>query len=225
MNLDLSCYKTILFDCDGVILNSNKVKTKAFLDLAQPWGADAQDLLVQYHVNNGGISRHKKVKYLLETILPSLSIDISPSIYDSLYESLVQKYADLVYNGLLSCEVSPALHDLRQQTSHARWSVVSGGAQIELNKLFLARGISRFFDAGIFGSPDDKKLILSREFSNQNFVSPALFIGDSRYDYVSASSVNVDFLFLTDWTEFHGWQSFVEEYQIQFCSDLTSLVN
>ena len=61
----LSSYKTIIFDCDGVILNSNKVKTQAFFDLAKPWGIQAQNMLTDHHVNNGGISRHKKIAHLL----------------------------------------------------------------------------------------------------------------------------------------------------------------
>ena len=47
---------------------------------------------------------------------------------------------------------------------------------------------------------------LKREFESGNFF-PALFIGDSKYDYVSASSMDIDFLFLSLWTEFHEWES------------------
>ena len=224
MNLDPSLYRSILFDCDGVILNSNKVKTQAFFDLAQPWGIEAQNLLVQYHVDNGGISRHKKINYLLDTILPSLSCNLPLADYSALYNSLLTKYADLVYEGLLSCQVSPALQSLRQITSHVRWSVVSGGDQVELKKLFSERGLSSYFDAGIFGSPDNKESILKREFANGNFALPALFIGDSKYDFVSASSMNIDFLFLSDWTEFREWKAFIAKHRIRHCLNLSSLI-
>ncbi len=220
----LDSYKSIIFDCDGVILNSNKVKTQAFYDLAAPWGIEAQNLLTKYHVNNGGISRHKKVAYFLSSILPSLSINIDCADYESLYNELVSLYADLVYEGLCLCDVSPALGQLRDFTHRSRWSVVSGGDQIELNKLFASRNLAQYFDAGIFGSPDDKKLILEREFSNGNFIKPSLFIGDSKYDYVSASSINIDFLFLSSWSEFSGWESFVTKFKINHLPSLSSLV-
>lgn len=220
----LDSYKTIIFDCDGVILNSNKVKTQAFFDLAEPWGVEAQNLLTKYHVNNGGISRYKKIAYLLSSILPRLSINIDSNDYESLYNELVSLYADLVYRGLCLCDVSPALGQLRDLTHGSRWSVVSGGDQIELNKLFQSRDLTRYFDAGIFGSPDDKKFILGREFANGNFAEPSLFIGDSKYDYVSASSMNIDFLFLSSWTEFNDWQAFVSKHEIAAMPSLLSLL-
>ena len=221
----LTSYKTIIFDCDGVILNSNKVKTQAFYDLAKPWGLEAQKLLKDYHVNNGGISRHKKISYLLSTILPSLSINISSEESQFLYANLLEQYADFVYQGLSSCEVSPALKLLREHTPHSQWSVVSGGDQAELNRLFKERNLSFYFDSGIFGSPDDKQLILNREFKNKNFKNPSLFIGDSKYDYVSAASANIDFLFLSSWTEFKDWEAFISEHQISFLPSLSSLVD
>lgn len=220
----LSSYKTIIFDCDGVILNSNKVKTQAFFDLAKPWGIQAQNMLTEHHVNNGGISRHKKIAYLLSTILPSLSINISSDDFECIHNDLVSQYSDLVYKGLCSCEVSTALEDLRKHTLDSKWSIVSGGDQVELNKLFKERNLSSYFNAGIFGSPDDKQLILKREFESGNFSFPALFIGDSKYDYVSASSMDIDFLFLSLWTEFHDWESFVSEHRISFLPSLSALL-
>lgn len=39
----------IVFDCDGVILESVDAKTKAFAQVAEPLGAEARDRLVLYH--------------------------------------------------------------------------------------------------------------------------------------------------------------------------------
>ena len=56
-------YSHLFFDCDGVILNSNKVKTNAFYKIAVKHGEDSAKKLVNYHINNGGISRYKKIKF------------------------------------------------------------------------------------------------------------------------------------------------------------------
>mgnify|MGYP002280379498 CR=1 FL=1 len=53
---DLSGYNTLVFDCDGVILNSNSIKTEAFYQTALPHGEDAAQVLRDYHLCNGGIS-------------------------------------------------------------------------------------------------------------------------------------------------------------------------
>ena len=50
---------TSFFDCDGVILNSNKVKTNAFYKIALEYGDESAKKLVNYHIKNGGISRYK----------------------------------------------------------------------------------------------------------------------------------------------------------------------
>ena len=65
MNIDITNYKTIVFDCDGVILNSNKIKIDVFYDVAINFGASASQAqaLVDYHVKFGGVSRYRKFDY------------------------------------------------------------------------------------------------------------------------------------------------------------------
>ena len=51
----------IVFDCDGVILESVDAKTKAFGQVAEPLGAEARDRLLLYHTLHGGVSRREKL--------------------------------------------------------------------------------------------------------------------------------------------------------------------
>ncbi|MDZ4213044.1 MAG: HAD family hydrolase, partial [Methylotenera sp.] len=73
MKLDITKYKTIVFDCDGVVLDSNLVKTEAYFRTAKNLGAtDSQaQALVDYHIRLGGISRYHKFDYYLREILQS----------------------------------------------------------------------------------------------------------------------------------------------------------
>ena len=59
----LSKYKNLFFDCDGLILNSNKIKTQAFKEVVSQYGEKASNELQNYHIKNGGISRYKKFNY------------------------------------------------------------------------------------------------------------------------------------------------------------------
>ena len=204
--MNLGKYQTLVFDCDGVILDSNKLKTDAFYKAALPYGEAAAEALVLYHRSNGGISRYTKFSVFLDRILPRFTAEvprIKDSEYDEAIESLLTVYAKSVVEGLRKCNVAEGLNRLRYQTSYARWLVVSGGEQKELRQIFRERGIDDLFDGGIFGSPDTKDTILSRECLTHNVVHPALFLGDSYYDYKASQGAGLDFVFLSGWSE---WQ-------------------
>ncbi|MFW8567313.1 HAD family hydrolase [Orrella sp. 11846] len=197
-------YTTLVFDCDGVVLDSNKVKTDAFYQAALPYGQAAAQAMVEYHVANGGVSRYKKFAYFLEQIAP-VHAEQFPDL-----EALLQAYAGYVREGLSSCEVAPGLEALREQTPSARWLIVSGGDQTELRDVFAQRGIAEWFDGGIFGSPDTKDEILARELASGTIQQPALFLGDSKYDYQAANAVGLDFVFLSGWSEVADWGTWTE---------------
>jgi len=206
--MKLSGYKTLVFDCDGVVLDSNRVKTEAFRAAALPWGEAAAEALVDYHVANGGISRYAKFSHFLHHILPDYAPDAVPGRDGPDLEALLSAYADSVRSGLMTCAVANGLDELREATADARWLIVSGGDQTELRDIFAARGLDAYFDGGIFGSPDTKDTILARELASGNIIRPALFLGDSRYDYEVAARANFDFIFVYIWTDMINWQSF-----------------
>lgn len=210
-------YETLIFDCDGVLLNSNKVKTKAFYDTALPFGEDAAKAMVEYHVNRGGISRYKKFEWFLEQYGSRLS--------DKKLDDLLTVYANCVLDGLMSCDVVAGLTDLKQVTGSANWLIVSGGDQQELRTVFARRKLDHLFDGGIFGSPDSKDEILARELNNANIRNKAVFIGDSEYDYRAATNANLDFIFVTAWTEFEGWESFFSDRNIPILASVTDLIH
>lgn len=220
MNLPLSDYKTFIFDCDGVLLNSNLVKTKAFYQAALPYGEAAAQNLLEYHVANGGVSRYKKFNYFLEHIVPS---HISGAV-DSDLDSLLSSYATLVKEGLLNCEIAVGLEELRHQTRQSRWLVVSGGDQKELRSIFTQRNLTSFFDGGIFGSPDTKDHILDRELNNENIQFPALFLGDSKYDYQAAHQAGTDFIFISGWSEVSAHREWCQENGLYSVNSISSLL-
>jgi len=211
-------YITLVFDCDGVVLDSNKVKTEAFYQATLPYGEAAAQAMVDYHVANGGVSRYKKFAHFLDQIAPNYTEQHGPNL-----EALLQAYAGYVREGLLSCEVAPGLEALRNQTPNARWLIVSGGDQAELRDVFAQRGIAEWFDGGIFGSPDNKDEILARELASGKIQQPALFLGDSKYDYQAASAAGLDFVFLSGWSEVERWEEWVNQQKIKSVASLSEL--
>lgn len=134
MNFLLLEYSTIVFDCDGVVLDSNRIKTEAFRIAALPWGTDAAEALVVHHVANGGISRHRKFAYFLDIILPQHSPSAIPGVDGPGLDELLASYAQAVRGGLMTCPIAEGIEDLRAQTPDATWCIVSGGDQAELRE-------------------------------------------------------------------------------------------
>ena len=141
----LSYYKTCIFDCDGVLLNSNLIKTEAFSICAKPFGVTAVEALTNYNKINGGVSRYKKLKWFFEDYLGKKS--------EVLYQEALKKFGNFVHQELLTCEITPELLKLRDTFSENNWSVVSGGDEKEIRVIFNKRKIDRIFNGGIFGSP------------------------------------------------------------------------
>lgn len=218
MSLDLKQYKALVFDCDGVVLDSNQLKTEAYYRVAVGFGADhAQaQALVDYHVRLGGISRFIKFRYFLDEIMHQ-------PVTDEAMAGLLERFAEEIHRGLLTCEMDPGLMELRALTNNARWMLVSGGDQTELRTLFAERGIDGLFDAGIFGSPDNKDVILAREAENGNLAKPAIFFGDSRYDHEASKRAGLDFVFVSHWTELQNWQAYCKDHQIMVIERLNDV--
>ena len=211
-------YQTYVFDCDGVILDSNPLKTEAFRKVGLPYGEDAAQQLVEHHVTNGGISRFAKFRHFLDHIVPAGRS--GPS-----FDELLANYTSAVREALTTCPLAPGLEQLRERTKGSRWLIVSGGSQEELRDVFAARGIANWFDGGIFGSPDNKDQILSREMACGNIAGRTLFIGDSTYDYQAATNAGLDFVFASYWTEVVDWQGFTQSKNIQVISDISEISN
>lgn len=214
MNKPIQEYQTLVFDCDGVVLNSNKIKTQAFYEATKHFGHEPAQALVEYHVANGGISRYAKIHYFITQILKQ---EFDPT----LNEDLLQRFAQAVKDGLMSCEVAEGLDQLKAQTPNANWLIVSGGDQQELRDVFAARDLAKYFEGGIFGSPDTKDTILARELENGNISRSALFLGDSKYDYQAAKTAELDFVFLTQWTEVKDHQAWSSKLSIASYLNLT----
>lgn len=220
MKLQVTDYASLVFDCDGVILNSNRVKTDAFYQAALPYGEAAAQAMVDYHVANGGVSRYLKFAHFLEQLVPEYAAGRSGPNLDELLEH----YANAVLEGLLSCEVAPGLEQLRKRIPNTRWLIVSGGDQTELRHVFAQRGLTELFDGGIYGSPDTKDEILAHKLQNNTIQTPALFLGDSKYDHQAATAAGLDFLFLSDWSEVNDWKAWTNKQSLKVVKSLAALL-
>lgn len=212
--MKISYFKTLLFDCDGVILNSNKIKTDGFFDFGIKFGLKEAKSLVNYHVSNGGVSRYEKIKYFYKKIL-------NKDISDEDLDSETKRFSNIILEKLYNAEMTKGLNELKKITNESLWFVVSGSDQNELRNIFDKKNISEFFENGIFGSPNNKETII-KSLLNQNLLkSPIVYIGDSKYDFNVSKKFGFEFIYLQKWSE---WNIENEKNSFFIFDDIESLI-
>jgi HAD superfamily hydrolase (TIGR01549 family) len=215
---NINQYSTLVFDCDGVILNSNFQKIEAYRNAAIIFGAETHEAeaLVKYHIELTGISRNIKFHYFLETIMGRKATEDDMNF-------LIKSLNNEVISLLKNCEITSGLEELKKQTQGKTWMIASGGDQEELRFLFSDKKIDHLFDGGIFGSPKSKHEIIESHISGDTF-HPALFLGDSLYDIETAKKYNLDFIFVSDWTDLENWESICKSYNVESIKTVSDLV-
>jgi phosphoglycolate phosphatase-like HAD superfamily hydrolase len=215
--IELNKYNTIIFDCDGVILNSNFQKIEAYRNTALAYGASKlqAEELVAHHVELTGISRYVKFKYFLKEIM-------SEEITDYSMKKLVDTLNEEVINLLKDCEIASGIEKLKSQTKKSIWMVASGGDQEELRFLFKEKNITSYFEGGIYGSPSSKHQIVEEKLKSNSFL-PALFLGDSLYDIETAQKFNLDFVFVYGWTDLKDWKNICQEKNLTYVEKIHDL--
>lgn len=219
MKIDIQSYKTIVFDCDGVVLNSNKTKVNAYYAVAKRMGGtdEQAQALVDHHVEKGSFPRNGKIEYYLNHI-------VKQAVTPELMQQYMEAFDEILDKTLMECEQASGLFALKDASSQARWMLLSGGDQAELRRIFPRRNLAHLYEAGIFGGPDQKEHVLAREIANGNIVFPALFVGDSKYDHQAATGAGLDFVFLSDWTELKDWQSYCAQHHVTVLGHLSELI-
>ena len=199
----MSKLRAIVFDFDGVILDSANVKTEAFVELYAHHGAEVTARVREHHLANLGISRFKKFEWIATHILGApLTAEHS--------RELGEQFSALALSRVLSAPfICGAQDSLAQLASKYPLFVASGTPQEELDTIVDRRGLRPYFRE-IHGTPREKPEIL-RDIMQRFGLSTSelLFIGDGMSDYKAASAVGVEFLALDTadlhdaWTQLH----------------------
>ena len=203
----LSDYDKIIFDCDGVLLDSNSLKTNAFREAVISYGEAAAQRLVDYHIHHGGISRYENFRWFFseEINLPDAEVAT---------KSAITKFSYSVKSSLPKCQVADGLEFLKSASGYTAWYIVSGSDQEELKHFMEDANLSPLFDGGIFGSPDTKHDIFSRLIPNAGRDAQNIYFGDSALDHIVAKDFGCDFVFVSKWSELPSWKDYVSSNNI-----------
>ena len=191
--MKLTC-NAVIFDCDGVLLNSNALKTQAFREILATYPQESVDNFIAYHQRQGGVSRYVKLRAFFTDFL-QIPVD-EAKLKQLLYafgnscQRLYQK-ADLTPSCLTILET---LH--RQVPLY----VASGSDETELKQVFAQRGLDKFFQ-GIYGSPKTKQACVSEILLTLRSQEGIIFVGDAESDWRTAKAAGINFVFMAKFSD------------------------
>lgn len=180
--------KNILFDFDGVILDSMPVREQGFREIFAEYDHILVDKLLQYHHLNGGLSRYVKIKYFFEELLKE-------PISEEKISEIAMQFSALMRQELTkeTYLIGETIEFLERQYETYNFHIVSGSDQEELQFLTKKLGIDGYFIT-INGSPAPKTLLVKTLMISHKYKdAETILIGDSVNDYEASRDNNIDF--------------------------------
>lgn len=180
--------KTILWDFDGVIMDSMPIRDIGFEIVLKGYPKEQVSLLMEYHRSNGGLSRYNKFRYFFEEIRKE-------SITDGEIKVLADEFSVVMLENLLDSNllIDDSLKFIMDNYSKFNMHIVSGSDGNELRYICEALGLSKYF-ISIHGSPTPKKELVKQVLISNNYNKPEMcLIGDSFNDFEAAEANNILF--------------------------------
>ena len=194
----ISEYDVYIFDCDGVILDSNKLKIKAMKNvlLDMKFSNEKVDKCISYFKHNFGKSRFHHVKYFIHNILCGESVE-----YDATEQEILNKYSLQCKKLYMIADITPGFVEFINGLTGIKY-VASGSEQAELREVFREKKLDIYFDE-IYGSPTTKSELVKNILNNSSF-SKVVFIGDAVSDFEAAEKNEIDFIFYSPYSNVTG---------------------
>lgn len=181
--------KNIIWDFDGVILDSMEVRELGFQKVLSDFPEHQVNLLLDYHNKNGGLSRYVKFRYFFQEIRGESPKEENITRLAEAYSAIMRK--KLLSKDKLNKEV---LEFIKKNYQFYSMHIVSGSDEKELQFLCESLSISKYFKS-IYGSPTSKtenvrNLLAMYSYSRKE----TCLIGDSINDYDAALENKIYFL-------------------------------
>ena len=208
MKLRLQDFSTYIFDCDGVILDSNFIKEQNIEEVVSQYlsGSRLREFL-NYFNSNSGIPREVKIKKFIKS--------------SKTQNLILNEYMSKNLNSLKKSKLTLGLIsflDMIKIDSENKAYVLSGGSTIELNEVFKYKNLCNRFDC-IYGGPKTKE----ENLKEINITKPSIFFGDSKKDYEISLQSDLKFVFVSDYSSFKNYKVFFAKKKIQIINNFSDI--
>jgi len=184
----IASYDVYIFDCDGVILDSNLLKIDAMRNALESVTDDVKKVntCVDYFRDNFGRSRFHHIDVFVEQFL-----QLGDKFKKEVKEKVLNAYSCQCKLLYLKAKLTPGFIDFINQLDGKKY-IASGSAQEELRDVFKARDLEVYFD-DIYGSPT-KKSDLVANILKSNYSTNAVMFGDAISDLEASQINNIEFV-------------------------------
>jgi phosphoglycolate phosphatase-like HAD superfamily hydrolase len=180
--------KTILWDFDGVILDSMKIKGEGYVSLFKEFDKNYLDQIEMYHYTNGGVSRFEKIRYFYKNI-------VKQPIDEKKVMKLADDFSNIILKDVFNKDnlIKETVDFIQNNYKKYNFHIVSGSEHNELNNICKNFKLNHYF-ISIDGSPTKKndlvKNIINEYEYNREEVA---LIGDAMTDYNASIESKIRF--------------------------------
>jgi phosphoglycolate phosphatase-like HAD superfamily hydrolase len=181
--IDLSIYKNIILDFDGVILDANsqrKLNMKFVLD--ENLNQELSTLTYDYFSKNSGVSRNVKLGKFIEDKF--------------VLNKVLKDYYELNLSTLPKCDLVKGVKEFIVKFHNSKKIFILTGADEEEVKILVKNKNLNEYIFHLGGGPKSK----IQHLKELQLKDETIFFGDSKYDNFTASEYEFDFVFVNGYT-------------------------
>ena len=181
--IDLSIYKNIILDFDGVILDANsqrKLNMKLVLD--ENLNQELSILTYDYFSKNSGVSRNVKLGKFIKD--------------EFVLNKVLKEYYELNLSTLSKCQLVKGVKEFIVKYHNSRKIFILTGADEEEVKILVSNKNLNNYIFYLGGGPKSK----IQHLKEIQLEGDTIFFGDSKYDNFTASEHKFDFVFVNGYT-------------------------
>lgn len=208
----------IILDCDGVILDSNRIKSRAIVSsLGDGISEEKRKIFLDYHRAHGGITRQRKFEFFYQDVMKCENVARAVS-------EACRRYASILRQELPKASLVPRIRKLLEfsRKNRIRLFVISGAETNEVERELRSRKLDTYFDE-IMGGPRSKNDHIASLRAQQLFEGRGIFFGDAKADLLASIEAECEFVFVSGQSEWRGGEQECLELGHRVIADFSEL--